>query len=185
MADMAAAAKPSQHAKLPVFFVDADAALIRPLTTGDLKNKATAFVELMKTGLVARLRRQMDSMIRAMTRPPPLQDLIGDASKYKYEQVGQTIVATGASGEQLTFVQVDSTWKAKLSAKGRDQVTAMKTRQDAEIKFLDEATAGVKDGSITKQTVTSRLQELQKKHLGGLKPAAAPRRPRGRPGPGF
>lgn len=181
----AAAAKPREHAKLPGFFVGADATLIRPLTTGDPKNKATAFLKLTKTTLGVKLPGEVDGMIRGMTKPPPLQDIIGHASKYRYEQVGETIVATGPSGEQFTFVQVGSTWKAKLSAEGKDRVTVLKAIQDAAIKFLDEATAGVKDGSITRQTVEGMLQELQKKHLGGLKRAAPPARPPGQPEPGF
>ena len=64
-------------------------------------------------------------------------------------------------------------------------MTVAKEMMDSIGKFLDEATAGVNDGSITKQNLAAKFQELQKKHLGDLTPAAAPSRPPGTVEPGF
>lgn len=183
MTQMAAAAKGGQEAQLPAFFNDADAALIRPLVQIDLKAKGDKFTQAVKTKLRTKLPPQMDGMIKRMAQPRPL-NLVGDATKYKFKQVGQTIVATDPSGDELTFAKVGSAWKAKLSDKRKADIMLLKTRLDSANKFLDEAIAGVNDGSISRQNLAAKLQELQKKHTGGPgQPSPLPIPPP--PEPGF
>lgn len=183
MAQMAAAAKPGQEAQFLTFFDTADAAAFRALLQIDLKAKADTLTQAVKTKLGTNLPPDIDGMIQMMTQHLPSK-LAGDATKYKFKQVGQTIVATSPAGDELTFAEVGSAWKVKFSAKDMAGITAMKTMVDAMGKFLDEVTAGVNDGSITKQNFAAKLQELQQKHMKGPTPAA-PAPPSPPPEPGF
>ena len=82
---------------------------------------------------------------------------------------GLTLVVTGPQGLNLRFAKVGQEWKIKLPQQEKALLQAvgplMQELATAFSGFADEMTLGINSGSITKDNLQAKFDELGKKHV--------------------
>lgn len=88
----------------------------------------------------------------------------------QFKQEGQEVAVTGPQGLKMRFAKVGVDWKMKLPPEAKLLIQTLLPMFNELLggfnKVVDEMTAGVNDGSVTKDNLEARAEELQKKHVG-------------------
>lgn len=96
----------------------------------------------------------------------------GDLEKASIDELkfaiqGQKIVATDPKGKEVAFVSTPRGWKMEIPAEARDFVTVLVEVSEATLKVIDTLTAGINDGSITKDNFEAKADEVGQQHMKG------------------
>ncbi|HUU58752.1 MAG TPA: hypothetical protein VMZ50_04355, partial [Phycisphaerae bacterium] len=81
-------------------------------------------------------------------------------NRLKFEQVGDTITAGPPSGPKTTFVKVGDDWKIQYSPLGRKMLAVLKEMTEGMDKAADAMTDGVGKGTITKDNLEEKANEI-------------------------
>ncbi len=148
-------------------FLDAkEAAAFRPIfeAAKELPPKAKQFEQLVQTKLGMTLPQDMKANLAGKPQAGPAGP--ADLGKYslddfKFKQEGEAIVVSPPDGDELRFEKVGQDWKIKLGPAELEAMSLVTDLVKAQGKVLDEMTAGIDSGAITK----ANFQELSSKHI--------------------
>lgn len=175
VARMMTTIKPGQEEKALDFLDPQEASAIRPLfkSIQQIGAKVKQLEKLVQTKLGAALP---ESMKGGGGEPPePLPGMPKDFAKIRFDDIqfkeeGEEVAVTGPQGLKMRFAKVGADWKMKLPPEAKLLIQTLRPMFEELLgsfnKVVDEMTAGVNDGSITKDNLEARSEELQKKHVG-------------------
>ena len=175
VARMMTTIKPGQEEKALDFLDVQEASALRPLfkSIQQTDAKVRQFERLVQTKLGAALPESMKD--GGGGPPEPLPGVPKDFAKIRFDDIqfkqeGTEVAVTGPQGLKMRFAKVGADWKMKLPPETKLLMQTLRPMfqelLDSFNKVVDEMTAGVNDGSITKDNLEARAEELQKKHVG-------------------
>jgi len=166
MAGIIQAAKAERYNRMPAFMTDADAAAISNLARdyNAMVKKAKGFQDFAKA--VADIDLSGKGPLTEKPKGLPmigegLENLAVDA--LTFEAQGANVIVTAPGGVKMTFVQEGGLWKRKLTAKDKMLVGLSKELFGAYDDFMDAVKTGIDAGSITKDNIDQKGQELLEK----------------------
>jgi hypothetical protein len=151
----------AKQGDLPLeFFAEADQAALKPVAQ-EVEQLKTAIDKFAEAAKAKNLPLPRD-MTNKFSETPMLS--IGDVDAMKFEQVGENVVAVGG-GDRKSFVKTPAGWKGTFTPAEREMIPSLVEFISAARRMIDEATAGVTDGSITAENIGPKMQQLGEKHV--------------------
>ncbi|GAF73652.1 unnamed protein product, partial [marine sediment metagenome] len=121
--------------------------------------------------VIALVKTKLDKDMKDMSGPGKGGGPLDDVAKTSLDDLtfkGQngTVTFTDKKGNTETFVKENGAWKGKLDADKKEMLGVVVEMLAATDKMLDAITAGVNDGSITKDNFDQKAEQLSKTHMG-------------------
>lgn len=167
VAKMIEAAKAKQADTFADFYVADDAKVIKKFLADmeAVEEKAQKLSTLVKT----KLDKEMKDMSGPGKGGGPLDEVAKTSlDDLTFKTQNGTVTFTDKKGETETFVKQNGTWKGKLDAGKKEILGVMVEMLDASDKMLDAVTAGVNDGSITKDNFDQKAEQIGKTHTSAV-----------------
>jgi hypothetical protein len=172
MAAAMAEAKGGNVAGLAALFPDSIATGMRDMLL--LPGKMQAFEQLVKDKLGMELpdkfKSETSGPIAGAGPGPASMSPVGDLEKgsvddLKFTIDGPNIVATDPKGQKTVFVKTAQGWKMQVPPEAQEFMTVMLEVAEAAVKVTDTLTAGINDGSITKDNFEAKADEVGEQHM--------------------
>jgi hypothetical protein len=157
----------------PVFAAADGEAMIGLLKAGvELPKKIAALQKAIKDdlGLADAPPMLQQAMAQGGGTGPSMSDLADiapDALSYKIQ--GEDVLVTGPEGMKLVFSKASGQWKAGFDPMMNKMLPVLGELVQAQAKFIDTLTTGIKDREVTKDNIDQKAMELAEQLL---KPAA-------------
>lgn len=168
LTDAVAAAKAGSNDKLIALFPTETGQLLVALTprTEALKTKSADFAQLVQDKLGTELPESAKGMTGGGDEGgmlSPLDDFIKmDVEAMVFRGMEGKVSVDDGGGEGKTFVQTAEGWKLEVPPQASQGIGVLGEVLDGTEKFLDTLTAGVNDGSITKENLEAKVEEVSK-----------------------
>ncbi|MFA6134320.1 MAG: hypothetical protein WC869_09940 [Phycisphaerae bacterium] len=166
MGEIIRASADSQFDKLVAFFADEDVAKTMSQlgqSMAVMREKAKALGELINERLGADLPPELSMIGSQISAQTSAIAAANDAlDKITFEVQNNTVVATAEGGQQTTFVQADGAWKIKLKPVEKEIIALFPDMIAGIDKTLDDISAGIADGSITKANLNIKAAQFAK-----------------------
>ncbi|MCJ7543081.1 MAG: hypothetical protein MUP47_00710 [Phycisphaerae bacterium] len=157
------------------FFVPEDAATMQSALAAmpALKAKWETLARLVRDKLGVEVPSEQIQMMTGQETmgTPAWMDratLMAEPSPLQFLARGDKVVVSRGGQEPVTFVNLAGSWKVELTPQERAMIGLFQEMSKAEDAMVDTLTAGINDGTITKDNFQTQMQAQAEAHLAPL-----------------